>query len=379
MEPQTQFGRLLALTAVALLAVVFAFPFLWMVVTSLMPLEQAMSSPPRWVPRGYAVEMDGEYVDVIKGQAIGTDGYIVQPVGGLSGGQKLFVAAPDYVDGRVRVVRGGQERWVPAELIRQVRADFVRVTERRAIQEDVAGRWDLVPPETIRESASPQWSNYKQALERIPFLTYLKNTLIVCVLGVLGTLFSCSLAAYSLARIPWRGRGVLFAITLGTMMVPFPVLMVPLFGLFKSLGWVGTLKPLWVPAFFGTGYNIFLLRQFFLTIPKDLSEAARIDGCSEWAIFWRIILPLSKPALVVVALFHFLYAWNDFIGPLLYLTRQDTYTLSLGLQMFENQQGAGDWNVLMAAGVLMILPVVLLFLLAQKSFVKGIATTGIKG
>jgi multiple sugar transport system permease protein len=134
-----------------------------------------------------------------------------------------------------------------------------------------------------------------------------------------------------------------------------------------------------VPAFFGSGFNIFLLRQFFLTIPKDLSEAARIDGCGEFGIFWRIILPLSKPALAVVALFHFLYAWNDFMGPLLFLTRRETYTLSLGLQSFQSQHGGTDWTSLMAASTLVCLPIIVLFFFTQKTFIKGIATTGLKG
>jgi len=136
---------------------------------------------------------------------------------------------------------------------------------------------------------------------------------------------------------------------------------------------------LWVPPALGTGFNIFLLRQFFLTIPRDLSEAARIDGCSEFGIFWRIILPLSKPAIAVVALFQFLYSWNDFLGPLVYLTRQETFTLSLGLQAYQSQQGGVDWASLMAASTLVCVPIIILFFFTQRTFIKGIATTGIKG
>lgn len=172
---------------------------------------------------------------------------------------------------------------------------------------------------------------------------------------------------------------MLFWLTVATMMIPFPVLMVPLYSVFRALGWIGTLLPLWVPAFFGSAFNIFLLRQFFLTIPTELSDAARIDGCSEFGIYWRIVLPLAKPALAVVALFHFLYAWNDFLGPLIYLTRSETYTMSLGLQQYQSQHGGSEWHLLMAASVLLVLPIVVLFFLTQRTFIQGISTTGTKG
>src|SRR5436309_9867512 len=175
-----------------------------------------------------------------------------------------------------------------------------------------------------------QWQNYPRALPSMGgFWTFLGSTLFVCTLGVVGAVLSNVVVAYGFARLRWRGREALFAVTLATMMVPFPVLMVPLYGVFKTFGWIGTLKPLWVPAFFGGAFNIFLMRQFFRTIPEELSEAARLDGCNEWAIFWRMILPLSKPVLAVVALFYFLWAWNDFMGPMLYLTRKHTFTLAI--------------------------------------------------
>jgi len=197
--------------------------------------------------------------------------------------------------------------------------------------------------------------------------------------------FSSSLVAYGFARIRFRGRGVLFALMLGTMMIPFPVVMVPLYRIFRFLGdhsgmaWLGTFRPLWVPAWFGSAFSIFLLRQFFVTIPDELSEAARIDGCSEWGIYWRIILPLSRPALSVVALFTFMYVWRDFLGPLVYLQRPTQYTLALGLQAFQSQNGGTSWNLLMAAAVLVIAPVIVLFFVAQRTFIEGIATTGMKG
>jgi len=223
------------------------------------------------------------------------------------------------------------------------------------------------------------WSNFKTAMNIIPFWTYTMNTVIVCVLSVIGTLISSVLVAYAFARLQWKGRETVFKIVLATMMIPFPVLMVPLFVLFSKIGWTGSLRPLWVPTFFASAFNIFLLRQFFRSIPMELSEAARIDGCSEFGILVRIILPLSKPALLVVALFQFIYSWNDFMGPLIYLTRQDTFTLSLGLQFYQSQQGGSQWNYLMAAATLVVLPVLVIYFIAQKYFIEGISLTGIKG
>jgi multiple sugar transport system permease protein len=231
------------------------------------------------------------------------------------------------------------------------------------------------------------WRNYKLAVfnEATHFPLWTRNTLIIAALAVIGTTFSSAVVAYGFARIRFPGRGALFAIMLSTMMVPFPVTMVPLFSIFVWLGkhtpfeWLGTSKPLWAPAWFGSAFSIFLLRQFFTTIPEELSEAARIDGCSEWGIFWRIMLPLSRPALSVVALFTFMWAWRDFLGPLIFLQRPTQYTLTLGLQTFQSQHGSTPWNQLMAASVLVILPVLVLFFIAQKTFIEGIATTGMKG
>ena len=175
---------------------------------------------------------------------------------------------------------------------------------------------------------------------------------------------------------------MLFAVMLATMMIPFPVLMVPLFAIFRWMGdhtplqMLGTLRPLWLPAMLGSAFNIFLLRQFYLTIPIELSEAARIDGCSDLGIWWRIILPLSRPALAVVALFTFMWAWKDFLAPLTFIQDPSQYTLSLGLQVFQSTHGGTEWHLLMAASVLVCLPVIVLFFLTQRTFIEGIATTG---
>ena len=232
----------------------------------------------------------------------------------------------------------------------------------------------------------PQWHNFADAftygsaqLGYIPFLVYARNTLLLCILVVAGTVVSNSLVAYSFARLKWPGRDLMFAVTLSTLMVPFPVLMVPMFALFRDLHWIGTYRPLWVPAWFGSAFSIFLLRQFFRTIPFELSEAAKLDGCSEWGIYSRIVLPLSKPALAVVALFSFMATWNDFLGPLIYLIDQKTFTLSLGLQFYQSQHGGTQWHLLMAATTIVVAPVILLFFFAQKQFIQGIALTGLKG
>ena len=239
---------------------------------------------------------------------------------------------------------------------------------------------DKYPASQIVRKTAPRWENFKNAILAMRmFGTYLQNTLILCVLTVIGAVASSALAAYGFSRIDWRGRDKMFLVCLATMMIPFPVVMVPVYCLFRWLGWIGTLKPLWVGSFFAGAFNVFLLRQFFMTIPKDLSEAARIDGCSEFRIFWQIILPLCRPALMVVALFQFMYTWNDFLGPLIFLTKQEDYTLALGLQLFQSQHGGTEWHYLMAASTLVALPIIVLFFFTQKTFIEGISMTGIKG
>ncbi|MHC4066279.1 MAG: carbohydrate ABC transporter permease [Planctomycetota bacterium] len=235
------------------------------------------------------------------------------------------------------------------------------------------------PPRFLPQS--PQVAAYQEIFRSASFdyLLYARNTLIIAALSLVGMLLASSIAAYGFARMPFRGRGLMFGVCLATMMIPFPVIMVPTYMIFKHLGWIGTFKPLWVPAWFGSAFNIFLLRQFFLSIPKELEESARIDGCSTWGVFWRIAMPLSKPALAVVALFHFLSVWNDLLGPLIYLAHQGQFTLALGLQFLQSKSGDTPWNQLLAATVLTVAPVLLLFFLAQRTFIRGIATTGLKG
>jgi multiple sugar transport system permease protein len=223
-----------------------------------------------------------------------------------------------------------------------------------------------------------QWSNYFKALTYISFFRYLWNTVYITLMSIIGITFSCSLVAYSFARLRWPGRDATFLILLSTMMLPAQVTMIPVFLIFTKLGWVNTLKPLWVPAFLGNAFFIFLLRQFFLTIPTDLEDAAKIDGCSYITIFFKIMVPLIRPAIATVIIFQFMGAWNDFLNPLIYINDKDLMTLSLGLQSFFNLHST-EWSKLMATSTMMTLPVVLLFFFAQKHFIQGITLTGIKG
>ncbi len=235
-----------------------------------------------------------------------------------------------------------------------------------------------VPPQLIPRPVL--WGNYPEALTRVPFFHYMGNTMKVVVPAVVGAVLSSTLVAYGFARVRFHYREVFFILCIGTMMIPYQVTMVPLFVIFKNLGWINTYLPLIVPAFFGNAYYIFLLRQFFLTIPQELSDAARVDGCSESLILARIIVPLSVPAIAMVALFEFMWGWNDYLGPLLYISREDLYTVALGLTRY---QGGGfsqaKWTHLMAASVASIVPILVLFFLTQRTFIEGITLTGIKG
>lgn len=222
------------------------------------------------------------------------------------------------------------------------------------------------------------WANYPNAVTYITFFLYLRNTVFIAVTSTIGVLLSCSMVAYSLSRIDWPGRHFLFILTVATLMLPSQVTLIPLFLVFKNLGWVGDFRPLIVPSFFGQALYIFLLRQFFMTIPRELSEAARIDGAGEFRIYTTIMIPLVKPALATVAIFEFIRQWRDYLHPLVYLNDQKTFTLSLGLYEYSSQYGR-EWGLLMAASVLITLPIIILFFFTQKTFVQGITLTGLKG
>lgn len=222
------------------------------------------------------------------------------------------------------------------------------------------------------------WLNYPAVFDYAPFLLYFQNTLTIVALCTLGVFLSCSLVAYGFARLNAPGKNFLFILMLSTMILPYQVTMIPLYILFSKIGWVDTFRPLTVPFFFGIPLYIFLLRQFFMTIPRELEDAARIDGCGYLRIYWQIVLPLAKPALAVVMLFTSIGAWNDFLAPLIYLQSPDMYTLALGLQVFLTQYG-GDWSLLMAASTIVVLPIIFVFFFAQRQFIQGIVLTGLKG
>ncbi len=223
------------------------------------------------------------------------------------------------------------------------------------------------------------WSNFADVFSRIELWRYTLNTTLIATLSTVGVVLSCVPVAYALSRMNWRGRQAAFILVLATLMLPFQVTIVPLYVIFVRLDWINTLLPLIVPAFFGDAFSIFLLRQFFLTIPDELSDAARVDGASEWQIMTRLIVPLAKPAIAAVALFNFLYNWNDFFGPLLYLIgNNELWTLGLALSEFRTMHHV-EWNLTMAASLLFMAPVIVLFFLAQRVFVEGVTLTGVKG
>jgi multiple sugar transport system permease protein len=228
-------------------------------------------------------------------------------------------------------------------------------------------------PSVVMQNAKDVWTD-----PSVTIPVYLRNTLIIAVLSVTGMTLSSAVVAYGFARIEFKGRGAMFTVLLATMMIPFPVVMGPLFVLFKTLGWIGTLKPLWVPAFFAGAFNVFLLRQFMLGIPKELDEAARLDGCGHWGVFRHVILPMTRPALATVALFHFIFVWNDFLGPLIFLPHRDQFTLALGLQLYQSKAGYAPWNLLMMASVITVLPVMLIFVVSRRVFMAESSGDGVK-
>ena len=234
-------------------------------------------------------------------------------------------------------------------------------------------------------SIPPYWQSFVEIFNfpGIPMVLFIRNSLIVAIPAVAGTVVSSTLVAYSFARLRWWGRDTLFAVTLATMMLPSQVTLIPAFIVFKSIGWLDTWYPLIIPALFGAPIYIFLLRQFFLGISPELDDAARIDGCGTLGILWRIIVPLSMPALGAVAIFSFQGHWNEFFTPLIYLNSVDKFTIALGIRLFNTPEGAGQqqwsWNYLMAASFIAILPILLIFFFAQRFFVQGIVVSGLKG
>ena len=225
-----------------------------------------------------------------------------------------------------------------------------------------------------------RWQNYPEAFSypSFPFLKFLWNSTYYAGLVTIGTVISCSMAGYAFARLRYPGRELIFSLTLGSLMLPGIVTFIPTFIIFKHLGWLGSYKPLIIPAFFGNAFYIFMMRQFFSAMPEELADAARVDGASEFLIFWKIMLPLVRPALMVMAVFTFLWTWHEFFGPLIYLSQQDQYPLSLGLYAFRRRRTT-EWGLMMAGSMLSTFPLIILFFFAQRYFLEGIKLTGLKG
>jgi len=384
-------------------ASMFMLPLIWMAVTALKPLNQTMQYPPSWIPRATYAVIDGQKIIVEPKLKLDQDSLLVIQRGGHDIGMRKLVPAANFKDGKalVKFKQGGKEDYesapVPVDIVKKCPAGWWQVEEwapdfsAERERSKTERRWDCVPESDMSEVPHAFWSNYQSAIERMHekedppgffasgFPRFVINTLWVCLLSVLGVVVSCTLVAYAFAFLDFPGRNILFALTLAVMMVPFPAVMVPLYDELRTFGWVGTFKPLWVPAWFGSAFFIFLLRQFFLGLPRDLLDAARIDGCNELEILWHVVVPLARPALAMIALIQFLGSWKDFMGPLNYLTSRNQFTLSIALQSLQSQQGGTPWHILMAASMMFSMPLIILFFLARKSFMKGIAMTGIKG
>jgi len=328
----------------------FAVPFLWMLLTAFKSDRDVFHSPPRWLPYdNVRMEVNGEPLDLYNVRV--EDGSIKQLA-------------------LIQILEGIGTFVDPAH------PDEILTYEIQQGREKIA--------EPIME-ISFRWQNFPDAMNRgsrpgvgASFWIYFRNSLIIAFFTILGTLVSNAPVAYAFARLKFPGRDLLFVIILATMMLPFQVTMIPVYLFFNNtLGWGDTFLPLIIPAFFANAWDVFLLRQFFKTIPEEMCDAARVDGASEWQIFTKIVLPLSTPVLATVTVFTFLYAWNDFTGPLLFLTSPRNFTMALGLQDFQGQKTI-VWNQLMAAATVFTLPIIVAFFFAQKTFIQGIKLTGSK-
>lgn len=327
-----------AITYIALivLGTGFTLPFFWMLSTSLKPASRIQQWPPDIIPMmPVKVKIDGQNREVYR-----------------------------------------EKNGAEVALIERLKGGMATVKPLNNAKAEA----QTVSADTLISKIHPgfEWSNYTRGLVFIPFFQQLRNTLIISIFCVIGTVLSCSLVAYGLSKIDWKGRNTLFVIILSTMMLPAQVTMIPVFAVFVKLHWIDTFLPLIVPSFLGTPFFIFLLRQFFMGIPKELSEAAKLDGCNEFAIYRRVIMPLSKPALATVGLFTFMGAWNEFMGPLIYLLDESKYTLSLGLAMFTGQYG-NEYGMLMAVSAVVTIPIIVLFFFTQRTFIQGMTMSGIKG
>jgi len=343
------FQSLFSHAAINFIGLFFLIPFLWMLITAFKSSEDVFHTPPRWLPYdNVRVEVNGEQLPL----------YNVQTEAGVKqlAALKIVEGVGTFVD----PANPGQE------MEYEIQQGATKIAE---------------PIMHI----SFRWQNFSDAMARgsrpgvgASFWVYFKNSLIIAFFSIVGTLFSNTPVAYAFARLKFPGRDILFVLILSTMMLPFQVTMIPIYLFFNdTLHWGNTFLPLIIPTFFANAYDVFLLRQFFRTIPEEMCDAARVDGASEWQIFTRIIIPLSVPVLATVTVFTFLWAWNDFTGPLLFLTSPKNFTMALGLQDFQSQRTM-IWNQLMAAATVFTVPIVVAFFFAQKTFIQGIKLTGLK-
>ncbi len=336
-KAQERIGRGMVMLILAVGLVVVLIPIIWMMVTALKSKDSVNTIPPQWLPfEQVKVTIDGQSVFV----------YDI-PVNGTM--RKLALVDKKGATGTFVNPDNPQETY-----------QLPVTTGKRATQ------------------VAFHWENFKLAMTKVPFPRYFLNTMTVVTFGTLGTLISCILVAYGFARFRARGMNILFLVLLSTVMLPPQVTLIPTFIIFKKIGWYDSLLPLIVPAFFANAYDVFLLRQYFLTLPTELDDAARIDGCGPFGILWHIIIPQSYPAIAAVTIFSIFYAWNDFYAPLIYLQSQENWTIALGLQSF-NALYTNQGNLLMAASAIMLIPPVLLVFFAQRVFVQGVVVSGIKG
>jgi multiple sugar transport system permease protein len=343
------FQALFSHAAINLVGLFFLIPFIWMLVTAFKSDQDVFHTPPRWLPYdNLTVNVNGQQLPLYNVQA--ETGPRQLALVNLVEGLGTFVDPQN--PGQTLEIKIQQGATKIAEPIMQI---------------------------------SFRWQNFPDAMSRgsrpgvgASFWVYFKNSLVIAFFTIIGTLLSNTPVAYAFARLKFPGRDLLFIIVLATMMLPYQVTMIPLYLFFNDfLGWKNTFLPLLVPSFFANAYDVFLLRQFFRTIPDEMCDAARVDGASEWQIFTQIVIPLSVPVLATVTVFTFLWAWNDFTGPLLFLDKPSLFTMALGLRDFQGQRTM-IWNQLMAASVIFTVPIIVAFFFAQKTFIQGIKLTGSK-
>lgn len=322
---------------------VFLLPFAWMVSGSFKDLETIFEYPPTLLPlETLTTSING------KPHKLAT---YTSP-----DGQKLTCIITSQRPGEVEIsdLNTGQsgtinQRWVPAKSVELKRKVNFRV------------------------------ENYPKALTAVTFVQYTINTTIITVFGIIGQVLTASLVAFGFARLEWQGRNMLFLMVLATLMLPQEVTLIPNYLIFRGLGWIDTFLPLIVPSFLGGGaFSIFLFRQFLLTLPRELDEAARVDGCNSFGIYWHILMPLCKPIIATLAVFSFVGHWNDFLAPIIYLNNSELFTLAIGLRFFQGSYNT-DFHLLLAASTLALLPVLIVFFLGQKYFVRSIVMSGVKG